>query len=55
MQRIIILTTPEPPDSDTLQACKALRKGMKLRSKWLGLPLEPGVPDSPLLRRRSKV
>jgi hypothetical protein len=40
-QRVIILNTPEPPDSDTQAACKQLRKAMKLRSKWLGVPLEP--------------
>lgn len=40
-QRVIILNTPEPPDGDTQAACKQLRKAMKLRSKWLGVPLEP--------------
>lgn len=40
-QRVIILNTPEPPDSDTQAACKQLRKAMKLRTKWLGVPLEP--------------
>ena len=45
-QRVIILNTPEPVDSDTLAACRQLRKAMKLRSKWMGVPLDPEAPPT---------
>ncbi len=43
-QRVIILSTPEPLDGDTQIACRQLRKAMKLRSKWLGVPVDPEAP-----------
>lgn len=35
-QRVVITTTNEPLDFDTIEACKDLRKCMDLRAKWLG-------------------
>jgi len=45
-QRVIISNTPEPVDSDTMAACRQLRKAMMLRSKWMGVALDPDAPSS---------
>jgi hypothetical protein len=47
----MILNLPEPLDSDTQHACKALRKGMFMRCKWLNCPIEPQIPHSPLFKK----
>ena len=47
-QRVIVTETTEPPDNDTIEACRRLHTCVELRSKWLGVhPYPPqDVHDS---------